>query len=138
MRIQQLNTSLQTQNSSRLKLVQENAQLLTKFQQEQTHKQTNFKILFQGLNSLAAQLQQKDEPASAKPVDKAQQQLILKLHSEELQERNEEIVRLRTILDGVEVPAEEAHLRNTIKHLRTELARHNKIILSILRKEEYA
>lgn len=58
--------------------------------------------------------------------------LILKLQHEELQERNEEIMRLRSILDGMQVPMEELHLRNTIKHLRAELAKHNQKITSIL------
>lgn len=66
------------------------------------------------------------------------EKLILKLQQEDLQERNEEIMRLRTILDGVEVPLEESHLRNTIKHLRAELYRYNTLITKILEKEQHA
>lgn len=47
-------------------------------------------------------------------------------------------MRLRTILDGVEVPVEESHLRNTIKHLRAELYRYNTLITKILEKEQAA
>ncbi len=42
----------------------------------------------------------------------------MKLQLDELQERNEEILRLRSICNGTKVSMEEAHLKNTIRHLR--------------------
>jgi len=42
------------------------------------------------------------------------------------------------MLDGPDVPAEEAHLRNTIKHLRGELAKYNKMFVDISTKESFA
>ena len=47
-------------------------------------------------------------------------------------------MRIRNILDGMQIPMEELHLRNTIKHLRAELAKHNKKITTILEKEQHA
>jgi len=38
----------------------------------------------------------------------------------------------------MQIPMEENHLRNTIKHLRAELVKHNKKIITILEKEQYA
>jgi hypothetical protein len=44
--------------------------------------------------------------------------MIMKLQLDELQERNEEIQRLRTMCNGTQITMEEANLKNTIKHLK--------------------
>ena len=97
--------------------------------QERADRQSQFKLLFQGLNVLTSEMRHREE---GEAVEAAGDKVILQLQQEELQERNEEIMRLRIILDGVQLPAEEAHLRNTIKHLRGELARYNRMITAIL------
>lgn len=76
-----------------------------KYKQEENEKQKKFKTLFEGLNFLTEEMKNKKSEEKLKSEAELQdEKIISKLQHEELQERNEEIMRLRNILDGMQIP----------------------------------
>jgi hypothetical protein len=58
--IDTLNNNIQSHCSKKLKLIEENAHLAAKLRQEQTDRQNQFKVLFEGLNVLTSEIKQKE------------------------------------------------------------------------------
>jgi hypothetical protein len=121
-----------------LKLVEESAQLEVAAQQAKEDYQEKLVDIIQDLGPIKDFLADPDTARKEGHRKVCDDGVLLKLQQDELNARNEEIYRLRTIIGGDPLPSEESHLKNTIKHLKGELGRYNDMMKKFIEQSTKA
>ena len=138
-----LNSQLESTRNQKLKLIDQKEELKRKgdMEREEHHlriqdivKDVKFIKDFISPTAEEPNLQEEMGVGGLGGMKNEDENALIRIQQEELEVRNEEIQRLRTILGGSFVSSEQANLKNTIKHLKGELNRYSKMIKGMIER----